>query len=184
MVDVRKLPFSVKKDLFGAANLPAVGGSLSESGGAGDAGTNQKSENQKKRAPTDLEPVFYHAMPHHVSEEMFQGLPPSSIVDFTPGDGKVQILAAKKRIPCLAVCFTDTHSDLLKKRVEAEIFKAMLDENDKLFEPTLVTLLKKKAAKPNADVISDDDGDSQEDSEEEGEDEENEESEGGQHLAP
>ena len=55
----------------------------------------------------------------------------------------------KYKRPYTGVCFNAFHAEQLYLRLQQQVFKAMRDEDDPLFEPGLASLLKsKKSQKP------------------------------------
>jgi hypothetical protein len=169
--EVWKLSVKEKKLLFGKVGRIAVGGPAP--GGAAD-GVEEADEaggNCRTRTGDTLEPVFFHAQPIEVDEELVHCFPLSAIIDLTGASPGLCMVAIRNRIPLFAFCFTTEHQNFLTERLERIVFEAMLVEGDKLYEPGLKELMK-----GSVEVIADDDdnGEGEESGEDEGQEDEGE----------
>jgi hypothetical protein len=164
--EVWKLSVKDKKLLFGKVGRIAVGGPAP--GAAADGAEEEDAGGSTRTRTGDtIEPVFFHAQPTEVDEELVHCFPLSAIIDLTGASPGLCMVAIRNRIPLFAFCFTTEHEKFLTDHLERIVFEAMLVEGDKLYEPGLKELMK-----GTADVVADDgdNGDEEED-EEEGEEE-------------
>lgn len=168
-----KLTQAEKKALFGKLGRIAVGGSVSIA----------EEAKPVRRDPSTPEPVFFHAHPQELDEEIVHCWPAASIIDMTGASPSLSMIAIRKRIPYLGFCFTAEHVAKLTERLEKLTFEAMKVEGDKLHEPGLCELL--KGASNDDDDAEDEEGEEEEkvedpeenDDEEEGEEEQGEDDE-------
>jgi hypothetical protein len=164
--EVWKLSVKEKKLLFGKVGRIAVGGPAP--GAAADGAEEEDAGGSTRTRTGDtIEPVFFHAQPTEVDEELVHCFPLSAIIDLTGASPGLCMVAIRNRIPLFAFCFTTEHEKFLTDHLERIVFEAMLVEGDKLYEPGLKELMK-----GTIDVVADDgdNGDEEED-EEEGEEE-------------
>ena len=67
-----------------------------------------------------------------------------SFFNLTFGDGALAMVALRARRPFCGICLTPKHKELALAFLEAQVWKAMCSESDKLSEPGLISLLKDK----------------------------------------
>ena len=128
--------YEAKKTIYGRSNRHAIGGNTP----GAEAG--ESSYRGRKREKDDLEPVCFHSHPYVVDEEILHDYPIKAIMHLTPGDGSMALAAIRKRIPFVGVCWTEEHKSGLTTHLEKQIFIAMQTEDDDLYEPALVEILK------------------------------------------
>ena len=124
----------VKKDIFTAANLIAVGGRLGDE-------DEEPTEKAKPRDKNTVEPVFYHALPTTFWDEILGAIPLVGLIDLCPGDGSLALAAYKRGICYTGLCMSDTHKSQLSAHLEQLIFHSMSDQNSAIYEPRLVASL-------------------------------------------
>jgi len=128
-------PWPVKKEIFTAANMIAVGGRV-------DDEEDDLTVKAKPRDKDTIEPVFFHALPQTFYSELLGAIPLVGVLDFCPGDGALALAAYKRGICYTGLCFSDAHKQQLQAHVERSIFQAMSDVNDLIYEPRLVASLR------------------------------------------
>jgi hypothetical protein len=128
-------PWPVKKEIFTAANMIAVGGRV-------DDEEDDLAVKAKPRAKDTIEPVFFHALPQTFYSELLGAIPLAGVLDLCPGDGALALAAYKRGICYTGLCFSDTHKQQLQAHIERSIFQAMSDVNDLIYEPRLVASLR------------------------------------------
>ena len=141
--------WAVKKDIFTAANLIAVGGRLD------DEDETPAIEKTKPRDKNTVEPVFFHALPSTFWDEILGAIPLMGVIDMRPGDGSLALAAFKRGICYTGLCMSDMHNSQLNAHLERRIFHTMSDPNSLIYEPRLVASLQttptpKAAATPAA----------------------------------
>ena len=132
-----------KRALFSEDNLPLPGGQL-----PGGQSSDQKPKGVKQ---DELLPVFFHESGELLAAELIHALQPRSVIDMTPGSGHWAFVCACQRVPYCGVCFTDTHRDMLYRRLISRTIDAMCDANSDLYDPSFAQLLgqsKGEGAKP------------------------------------
>lgn len=87
-------------------------------------------------------PVFYHAPPRMLLEEFAHDYNLQAYFTLTFGDGELAMVALRARKPICGICLTAKHKELALANLEAQVWKAMCSESDKLSEPGLMALLK------------------------------------------
>ena len=127
---------SAKASLYGPA-LVEVGGKVE-----GDAGAD------KDPAPkaNEMVPFSYHTIPTSAYEEYAHSYNSNGFWHLTATDTILPMLAVRKKLPYVGFCFTQEHVEALEKACINEIFKAMQDPKDPLYEPELAKLLRKDGA--------------------------------------
>ena len=137
------LPQAIKKQVITKANVISAGGPTYTS----DATSDEKKESEKEIAlirslKKESEPVFFHATPTKLWEEIFHCHNVKAVVDLTPGDGAKALAAIRARVPCVGVTFTGAHRDQLLMQLDKSVLKMYQLEGDKLYEPGFAELLK------------------------------------------
>ena len=133
----------VKKEIFTAANMIAVGGRV-------DDDEDDSTVKAKPRDKDTIEPVFFHALPQTFYNEILGAIPLAGVVDLCPGDGALALAAYKRGICYTGLCFSDAHKHQLQAHIERSIFQAMSDVNDLIYEPRLVASLRDESQQPTA----------------------------------
>jgi len=128
-------PWPVKKEIFTAANMIAVGGRV-------DDEEDDLTVKAKPRDKDTIEPVFCHALPQTFYSELLGAIPLVGVLDLCPGDGALALAAYKRGICYTGLCFSDAHKQQLQAHIERSIFQAMSDVNDLIYEPRLVASLR------------------------------------------
>ena len=138
--DVWKLPIPVKKELLGnyGATIP-VGGTLPV---PAEVMKRHNEQQALMRGSKISVPVFYHAPPRMLLEELAHGYNLQAFFTLTFGDGALAMVALRARKPICGICLTPKHKELALALLEAQVWKAMCSEGDKLSEPGLIALLK------------------------------------------
>lgn len=94
------------------------------------------------RSPNALEPVFYHANPGSLDEEIQHCYDLKAMFALTIGDGSLAMTSLRSRRPLFGICLSEAHKDALLQRLETLVWNAMCQEGDKLCEPGLIELMK------------------------------------------
>ena len=138
--EVWQLPWSIKKQIYGAENLIAVGGKADDEGldEAGGQAKAEKTRNSNTRSP---EPVFHHNLPPMFYEDIIKAFGLAAVVDCTPGDGSLALSAYKANVVYTGLTFNAEHSKHLQHHLDSTIWKAMATDTDTLFDPRLLTVL-------------------------------------------
>ena len=127
-----QLTVAEKKNLFKEHRIAV--------GGANPAAADEE-KHQRKRADTEREPVFFHAPPILLCEELLHDYNIAAVLDATAGSGRMAMTCIRRRIPYLGICLSAEHAAMLTKRLEYEVFSSMQVEDDELFCPALAVLL-------------------------------------------
>ena len=61
----------------------------------------------------------------------------SNVIDLTPGDGTLAMACLRRDCMYVGFTFTQAHAEHLRKHIKKPILRAMLDEQDELYEPRL-----------------------------------------------
>ena len=128
----------MKKEIFTAANIIAVGGRV-------DDDEDDSAVKAKSRDKDTIEPVLFHALPQTFYSELLGAIPLVGVLDLCPGDGALALAAYKRGICYTGLCFSDAHTHQLQAHIEWSIFQAMSDVNDLIYEPRLVASLRDDA---------------------------------------
>ncbi len=143
------MAYSTKKDIFTHANLIPVGGQA-EDPTNGDMPV-------MPREKSTLEPVFFHALPSSIYEEMIDAFQLKGLLDLSPGPGEAAYAAYSKKISYVGICFGHAHRRHLMEHLEKKIFMAMTTDSSNLYEPRLAIALREKecaAPKPSNDTVN------------------------------
>jgi hypothetical protein len=130
---VWKLPAKEKKEVIGKLGRVPVGGPV-----PGGHGPPPAEEEEDKNMP---KPVFFHAMPSVVAEELIHSHDVQAVIDLTAADGAWAMACIKARKPYVGVVFTPQHAASLTNWLEWRVLQAMRDENDALYAPGLAEAL-------------------------------------------
>lgn len=93
------------------------------------------------KSPSATQPVFYHAPPSTIGEELQHSYDLRCVYALTIGDGSWAMTCLRLRRPLFGICLTEEHKVALLAKLECEVWKAMSTEKDKLFEPGLYELM-------------------------------------------
>lgn len=165
--DVWQCTFGLKKQIYGPARV-AVGSGAS-SGTAGDIKQPKQKDN---RTDDKIEPVFYLSLPFEFYLSIFKCNDIKGVLNLTSGEGNAELACIEMGVPCVSVCFTETHQSELFKRIEEKVYARMGMQESSLFEKKLSAVLKKRAAdvavpeskkKAKKDVVKDASDDEQTD---------------------
>ena len=124
-----------KSSLYGKA-LIAVGGTVD-----GDAGPDEDPGPKAK----DLVPFSWHGMPTEFYEELLHSFGGVGIIDLTATDPVVPLAALRVGKSYWGLCCTKEHQEALEKEITNQIFKAMQNPTDKLYEHSLRDALPESA---------------------------------------
>ena len=108
----------------------------------GKAYNEDPEERQHPRTRDMIEPVFFHSHPVELYEDICSAFELKAIIDLTPGDGNLAMLAFRKNLIYTGLCMTDVHCTLLMKNLEDKIRSALLNEFDDLYDSRLHFILK------------------------------------------
>ena len=114
-----KLPHKQKKEIFDRF--------LADPGSTGETIAVINDKNWKKATE---EPVFFHAKPFLLLDALAHGFFIRSIVDFTPCDGQLALVACKYRIPYCGITCSDKHSKALEELTIARLEEALEHPDD------------------------------------------------------
>lgn len=134
--------YAVKKEIFTPASLIPVGGQA-EDPTNGDLPV-------WPRDKWSVEPVFFHALPSSVYEEIISAFQLKGLLDLSPGPGEAAYAAYSKKIPYVGICFGHAHRKHLMDHLEKKIFTAMTTDTSDLYEPRLATALQASEKKEDA----------------------------------
>ena len=81
-----------------------------------------------RRDANDREPVFWHAHPAEVDEDLAHNFPLVIIIDMVGASPNLAMVSIRKRIPYFGFCFSECHVKELTKEIERQTFKAMKKE--------------------------------------------------------
>ncbi len=84
----------------------------------------------KRKTGETIEPVFWHARPEKLYQELISSYKLGAIIDLTAGDGALAMICAKKRTPYLGFTLTDVHTEFLKHRCATALLESSFVEGD------------------------------------------------------
>ena len=102
-----------------------------------------------RRCDGDLEPVCYHSLPKTLIEELTHCYEIKAWINITCCDGILEEHCIEEKLPCLSVCFTDKHIELLQDRLLKRTFSLFQEQESTLFQAGLVGLLGKRTTNKN-----------------------------------
>ncbi len=126
-----------KKLLYGIQGRAEVGGQT-------PGLSKDDAKHMPRRKDTDLEPVCYHSMNKQLIEELTHSFQIKGWINCTACEGTLEEHCIEYKLPCLSVCFTEKHIELLNNRLLKRAFALMQEQESPLFEPGLTTILGKK----------------------------------------
>ena len=87
--------------------------------------------------PTSLQPIVWHAIPTSFWEGMCHAFSGASIIDLTPGCGRLAAWAVTNKIPYVGLCATEAQKAHIHEFVSTSVKVALLDPTSKIYSPTL-----------------------------------------------
>ena len=136
---LRSLPWKLKTELYGTANLVPVGGSIGKEIADFSGGP---------RTNDQVEPAFHHSYPVSFYLEILQAFPIASIIDLTPGEGALAFAAHQRNIKYWGLTFTETHLKHMRERLDVLCLQCMLEEGHPLYDPVALAAVKAGAPEP------------------------------------
>ena len=133
------LPWKLKKELYGTANLVPVGGPIGKeivdfSGGP--------------RTNDQVESAFRHSYPVSFYLEILQAFPIANVIDLTPGEGALAFAAHQRNIKYWGLTFNERHLSLLRERLDVLCLQCMLEEGHPLYDPVALAAVKAGVPQP------------------------------------
>lgn len=123
---------------IGKAGRILVGGPA----GIDDSGIDFNKCKDKIKGPTDVEPVFFHALPRSCDFEWHHSYDLIGVVSLATGPGNDALACVLARKPFFGICLTKNHVDLLTEWLTKQVWKAFITENSGLYESELAALVK------------------------------------------
>ena len=137
---VWRLGSKLKKEVIGKTGARIlVGGGLSTLGLSPE---DLKKISEAPKLQNQEEPVFYHASPPVIGEELMHSYELKAIFALTAGAGDMAMTCLRNRKPFFGICLSEAHKDALLARLEQQVWSAMQAPSDKLYESGLAELLK------------------------------------------
>ena len=99
-----------------------------EAGGGVDTGLSTTSKWKLR----ETEPVWFHAKPYKLADELVFSYLGKSVVDFAPSNGMFAMVAMRRRLPYVGLTCSDGHSNELMKYLLDMVKAAMQDPEDHL----------------------------------------------------
>lgn len=93
-----------------------------------------------------VEPVFWHAKPMVLWQEIVGTYNLIAIIDAGAADGALALVSCQKRVPYTGLCLTQEHKDWLVERVVWQILHHMCQSDSPLFQPSLAAVLGSSSA--------------------------------------
>lgn len=129
------LPYKLKKEILGDANLPLPGGACPV-----------EHETDAPPRHIDVVPVFYHEGPQEVPMEALHYLQAVACIDLSPGGGAWALQCIRSRVPYTGIALTHAHKLELGKRLVSQVLAAMCCSNDALYDPAFADHINSVAA--------------------------------------
>ena len=126
--DCWSISWKAKKEIYGTANLIAVGGKISDELEDLDFGN-------PPRTPETVECAFHHSFPGSFYLELLHVFPIGAIIDLTPGEGLFAFAAHERNIKYFGLCMSPEHQRLLRERLDVLALAAMFEEGHALYDP-------------------------------------------------
>ena len=121
--DVWRLPWKLKKQLYGKKHLILVGGK-----------TETDSPHVKRNDDT-VEPVIYHPMPLTFYLQLIDDFFAKRIIDLVTCDGVFAYAALRHRIGYVGICFTQEHASMVEEMLIAKLKVDMSERGDPNYNP-------------------------------------------------
>jgi len=87
--------------------------------------------------PNSLQPIVWHAIPTSFWEGMCHAFSAASIIDLTPGCGRLAAWAVTNKIPYVGMCATEAQKAHIAEFVLAGVKTGLLDPASKIYSPAL-----------------------------------------------
>ena len=134
------LPWPIKKEVLEgcfrhSSDLPEIPDDAEES-----------QAQATSRASNSAEPVFFHALPTELFEDVYRMTQAVAVIDLTAGDGAAAVAAVKHRLLYFGLTLTTRHQEHLAAHIKKQLLNAMATEGDSLYEPALVAALLQEPA--------------------------------------
>jgi hypothetical protein len=109
-----------------------------------------------RRTDETVEPIFFNTLTYKTVDECVHCYSLSAVVDLTADCGDRAVSAAASGILYTGICLTEKHMAMLKWHVQEKIYRHMLEEGHRLYNPKLATLVRAKAELNKANTFKDD----------------------------
>ena len=151
------------KTVYYTTSLPqsAVGRRIGRNGKILVGGAGPEDDNKSKDKPrnaSDLEAVFYHALPLKTDQEWHHSCGVCSTVSLATGPFNDALACLLLRKPYFGITLTDTHSRLGVQWLTKQVWKAFITEGSGLYEPELAAIVKDSEDDDGGEGGGDDDG--------------------------
>ena len=138
------LTFKDKKTLYGDARILPSG----RPEGDGDLVGSGEKRVSHVRKDADVEPVTYNGLHRELLEELVHQVGSKGklkgIIDLTPTDPTLAMMAIEWQVPYLGIVFNDFHLEAMKRQLVKQVFKKFLDPKvPVLHVPKLLALMQK-----------------------------------------
>ena len=90
-----------------------------------------------------VEPVFWHAKPLNLWQEVLQSYNVTAVIDAGASDGALALACCQRRLPYAGLCLTQPHKEHLTERIVSQIMHQMCLADSPLFEPGLASVMGK-----------------------------------------
>ena len=90
-----------------------------------------------------VEPVFGHAKPLNLWQEVLQSYNVTAVIDAGASDGSLALACCQRRLPYAGLCLTQPHKEHLTERIVSQIMHQMCLADSPLFEPALASVMGK-----------------------------------------
>ena len=121
-----KLTMPIKKELYGK-NRIAVGG--------------PSPDTDEKIAKGMSTAAFHNVLPEEAKDELVNIADVGAIIDLTPEQGTLAMVALRRRLPYVAVTFGTEHGKLMKAFLHFRILAAKMNEGDTLYDAKITQVL-------------------------------------------
>ncbi len=133
--DPWRLPIAEKKAVLGSRASVPCGGAV-----AGIDPDVPEDEGQDADRP----PVFYHAVPYTVFEDLIVAYNMKAIIDLTPGDGALAYACVRTGKSYVGLRLTPEHEEKLRTHLLEQTLAASATHGDDLYDANFVSALKRK----------------------------------------
>ncbi len=135
------MTFKDKKALYGNARILPSG---RPEGDADLAGSGEKRVSHVRK-DSDIEPVCYQGLHRNVWEELLNQAGNRDrlkcIIDLTPADHTLALIAIEAQIPYIGVVFNEFHMAAIQKHLTKQVFQKYLHAKSKLHIPKLAAMM-------------------------------------------
>ena len=148
---VWKVNVKIKREIIGKhGGKVLVGGGLLIPGATPE---DIKKLSEPPKFATADEPVFYHATPICLDEELMHSYELRAVFCLTAGSGEMALTCLRNRRPYFGICLSTAHKEALLARLEKLVWASYQQSGDKLYESGLVDLIKASKKDENGDDI-------------------------------